>query len=251
MLDEVYIKTKKGGIFEKNTMLGFIIMLVIYLLIFFPSLFFLSFNNFPSILTGMWLFLLTVTFMILFFHFNQVDNISKSIAFINRNNAIFVVQLINSYETIEQTIDTAVNMYAANNGVTYGETNQNKAHEKDIKMRRNSKEEFSKALNDILEHYTQFPSEYHVKPCNERSALDNLFCYNIENNGLTYVETIKGTYNFLYLKSPKVIEVTKRTFTVRFLNERNELCIVKFTNCYQGIIEELNRYAEENLSMYL
>lgn len=115
------------------------------------------------------------------------------------------------------------------------------AYEKEVRERRNNLLSFGVALDDILAHLKKHPDKYYVLPNEKRLKLDNLFVYNLENNGLVWIETNNATYKFLILNKPKIIEENKKNFTIGFYNEKNEFCSVKFSNCFGNLIDEIKK----------
>ena len=99
------------------------------------------------------------------------------------------------------------------------------------------------ALDDILGYLKINPKKYHLLPDSKRSRLDNLFMYNVENNGLVDIETKNAKYKFLILNNPEIVNQNKKHFTINFYNEKNELCTAKFSNCYGNIVDGI----KENL----
>ncbi|MBD5106465.1 MAG: hypothetical protein HDT41_05750 [Lachnospiraceae bacterium] len=251
MNDEVYLKTETGGLWEKNTRLAFAIYTFIGIIIFFTFL--LAIPLFiPTIPITLWSVVIFILFLIILVYLtvklNQRHNMSKSTAFIKRDGKLYAIQLLYTKEKLGT--ETSRNMIYMPSGTALQSTTLDNnfkvatdvlAYEKDIRERREKAESFVIALDDILEHLSNKPEEYHLLSDNKRTKLDNLFRYHVENNGLAYIETKNSTYNFLILDNPEIMNRNKNNFTIAFHNEKNEKCTAKFTNCYGNIMEEIDK----------
>lgn len=119
--------------------------------------------------------------------------------------------------------------------------NDVQAHESEGRSRRCKPTSFSAGLDDILMYLNKHPKQYKARPDHKKSKVDFLFMYNIQNAGMTTVSTKNANYNFLILNRPKVVEDNKRYFKIRFLNQQNEICTSKFTNCYEHLIDDIKK----------
>ncbi len=246
MEDKIYVKTKDDGIWEKNATLGFGLYLVIYIIIFFGSIFSLFFLNIPIFILTIWLIFITIFLIIKSFNANQSKNLSKSTAFIERNGKLYAIQLL--YTKKDLGTETNRNiiympsgtlLQAATLGNNIKVAKNVQAHEKEVRERRNNCKSFSIGLDDILQYLEKHPNDYKVLPNSKRTKLDNLFMYNIENAGMPTIATENAEYKLLILNNPKVINENKKNFTISFYNEENELCNAKFSNCFDKIINNI------------
>ena len=117
--------------------------------------------------------------------------------------------------------------------------NDVQAHEKEVRERRKNPISFSIALDDILEYIGENSKIYEPIPDAKRSMIDKIFKVNIQNAGLYTLNTKNAQYGFLILNNPKIMKETKRYFIVSFESEKKEACTVKFSNCFDGIIDEI------------
>lgn len=115
-------------------------------------------------------------------------------------------------------------------------------HEKEVRARRQNPASFSIGLDDVPDHIGREPGAYDAMPDSERSVIDYVFKNKIQNSALYTINTKNARYGFLILNNPKVIEETEKYFVLSFTSEHDELCSVKFTNCFDGIIEEIKNY---------
>lgn len=248
MNDEIYLKTENGGIWEKNPHLAYALYTLVGTIIFFTFVFIMS-SFIPItllVIVSFILFLIILVYLAMMM--NQRHNMSKSTAFIKRDGKLYAIQLL--YTNKALGTETTRNMvYTPSGSVLQAATFDNnskvasdvQAHEKELKKRREKAESFVMALDDILKHLENNPKDYQVLSNDKRSKLDNLFRYNVENNGLINIETDNALYMFLILNNPKIIDENKKNFTIRFYNEKNELCNAKFSNCFGNIIKEINK----------
>lgn len=93
MEDKIFLKTKYDGLWEKNPHLAFGVYLVIYLILFFSSIFLFIFNDVPGFLLAIWLILLTVGVIVLSLYLNEVRNMSKSTGFVKKNGILYLIKL--------------------------------------------------------------------------------------------------------------------------------------------------------------
>lgn len=246
MEDKIYMKEKEDGIWEKNAILGYGLYTIIYLIIFFCSIFVFIFLGIPTFVLIIWLICISIYIVVKELLVNQSKNMSKSTAFIERDGKLYAIQLL--YTNKKLGIETSRNMiYMPSGTILQAATLKNnievaknvQAHEKEVRNRRINPLSFGVALDDILKHLEENPKDYSVLPNSKRSKLDNLFMYNIENAGMRTVMTKKANYNFLILNNPKVTNVNKKNFTIEFYNQNNETCSAKFSNCYDKLIENI------------
>lgn len=248
MEDKIYMKEREDGIWEKNATLGFGIYIIIYLIVFFGSIFGFAFLGIPSFILYIWLIFITIYVVVKAVLVNQSRNMSKSTAFIERDGVLYAIQLL--YTRKELGTETSRNMiYMPSGTILQAATLKNdfdvakdvQSHEKEVRNRRNNPLSFGVALDDILNHLEKHPKHYSVLPNNKRSKLDNLFMYNIENAGMHTIITKNANYNFLILNNPKVTNVNKKNFTIEFYNQNNEICSAKFSNCYDEFIDKIKK----------
>lgn len=246
MEDKIYMKTKDDGIWEQNATLGFGLYLVVYLIIFFGSIFGFTFLNIPGFILAIWLVFISVFLIVKSVVVNQSRNMSKSTAFIERDGKLYAVQLLYTRKSLgTETTRNIVYMPSGtifqaatlNNNIKVAKDVQ--AHEKEVRERRNNCVSFSIGLDDILQYLSENPNDYKVLPNNKRTKLDNLFMYDRENAGMPTIITENANYNFLILNNPKIINENKKNFTISFYNEKNELCNAKFSNCFDKIVKDI------------
>lgn len=246
MEEKIFLKNKKASLWESNPHLAIGIYIIFYSILLFGSIILSAFGNIPGIVLVVWLILMTIMFFVLIIHLNQVENMSKSTAFIKRNDKLYSIQLLYSNEIETKTSKTNYT-YAPSGTLLQAATLPKnievaanvQSHEQEVRDRRKNAESFIIALDDILDYLKQKPEKYELLPNSKRSRLDNIFRYNIENNGMVHIGTKKAMYNFLILNNPRVAKQSKRNFLIEFYNENNELCAAKFTNCFGNIIEEI------------
>lgn len=250
MEDKIYVKKEessvKDGVWEINPALGFGLYIMLYLIIFFGSIFLFVFIGIPTFLLAMWLIFISIYLIVKTVLVNQSRNMSASTAFIERDGILYAIQLL--YTKKELGTETSRNMiYMPTGTILQAATLKNnfdvakdvQAHEKEVRERRKNIVSFSIALDDILKYLDEKPKAYSVLPNSKRSKLDNLFMYNIENGGMKNIITKNASYNFLILNNPKVTNENKKNFTIEFYNQNNEICSAKFSNCYDKLIENI------------
>lgn len=246
MEDKIYMKTKDDGIWEKNATLGFGLYLIVYLIIFFGSIFGFTFLNIPGFILAIWLVFISVFLIVKSVIANQSRNMSKSTAFIERDGKLYAVQLLYTRKNLG-TETTRNIIYMPSGTIFQAATLSNnikvakdvQTHEREVRERRNNCISFSIGLDDILQYLEKNPNDYKVLPNNKRSKLDNLFMYDRENAGMPTIITENANYNFLILNNPKIINENKKNFTISFYNEKNELCNAKFSNCFDKIVNDI------------
>lgn len=246
MEDKIYIKTKYDGIWEKNVTLGFALYLIVYLIIFFGSIFGFCFLNIPGFILAIWLVFISIFLIVKSVIINQSRNLSKSTAFIERDGKLYVIQLLYTRKSLETETNRNI-VYMPSGTKAQAATLYNnfkaamnvQAHEKEVSERRNNCISFSIGLDDILQHLEKNPNDYKVLANNKRTKLDNLFMYDRENAGMPTIGTENAYYNFLILNNPKIINENKKNFTISFYNEKNELCNAKFSNCFDKIVKDI------------
>lgn len=247
MEDKIYMKNQDGGIWESNPQLAYAIAILLGMIPYFIITFLIAciLPVTATVIIGFILFIVVLVSMAI--NLNQRHNMSKSTAFIQRDGKLYAVQLL--YTKKELGTETSRNMvYMPSGTILQAATLKNnfevardvQAHEKEVRERRQKASSFSIALDDILEYLKTNPKKYHLLPNNKRSKLDNLFRYNLENNGLVDIETKNAKYKFLILNNPKIVNQNKKQFTINFYNENNELCTAKFSNCYGNIVDGIN-----------
>lgn len=247
MEDKIYMKNQDGGIWESNPQLAYAIAILLGMIPYFIITFLIAciLPVTATVIIGFILFIVVLVSMAI--NLNQRHNMSKSTAFIQRDGKLYAVQLL--YTKKELGTETSRNMvYMPSGTILQAATLKNnfevardvQAHEKEVRERRQKASSFSIALDDILEYLKTNPKKYHLLPNNKRSKLDNLFMYNLENNGLVDIETKNAKYKFLILNNPKIVNQNKKQFTINFYNENNELCTAKFSNCYGNIVDGIN-----------
>lgn len=245
MKDIIYTKTTKDNLWTNNPHIAFSLMIFPITILFIASIFIIP----PLLGFLIWIefFLVLIVPTVLTLKLNQRYNMSKSTAFIKRNNILYVVQLLYTKKDLGKAYKNTI--YAPSGSILEAATLDNnikaaeyvQTHEKEIRERRKNINNFSLGLTDILTYLAEKPKRYSVIPNEKRSKIDNIFMYDLENNGMCDISTKNAEYKFLILKNPKIINKNKKTFTVSFDNEKGEYCTAKFTNCFDGIIEEIEK----------
>lgn len=246
MEDKIYMKETNDGIWEKNPTIGFSLYLIIYLIIFFVSIFGFELLQIPTFLLVIWLIFISVYLVVKSCLVNATKNMSKSTAFIERDGKLYAIQLLYTNEELG-TETSKHNIYMPSGTILQAATLKNnfevaknvQTHEREVRNRRNNPVSFRVALDDILKYLEKYPEDYSILSNNKRSKLDKLFMYNIENAGMSTISTENANYNFLILNNPKITKENKRNFTIEFYNQNNELCSAKFSNCYNKLIENI------------
>lgn len=249
MEDKIYMKNQDGGIWEKNPNFAYAITMLLGMIPYFVITFLMTYilPDTAAVIIGFVLFIVVLVSMAI--KLNQRHNMSKSTAFIQRDGKLYAVQLL--YTKKELGTETSRNIiYMPSGTILQAAALKNnfevawdvQAHEKEVRERRQKAASFSVALDDILGYLKVNPKKYHLLPDSKRSKLDNLFMYNVENNGLVDIETKNAKYKFLILNNPEIINQNKKQFTINFYNEKNELCTAKFSNCYGNIVDGINKY---------
>lgn len=251
MKDKIYIKTESGGLWENSPHMAFGIYMLVYLIFFFVSIFFSAFKHIPGYVLAVWLIFISVYLIVKTILMNQSKNMSKSTAFIKRDNKLYAVQLLYTHKKLGTEYDGDC-IYMPSGTLIQGATLYNnfkvskdvQTREKEVRARRSYENSFAVGLDDILKHINIKPKQYKILSKIKRSKLDNLFMYNIENAGMCTIMTSDANYNFVILNEPKIVKTTKKYFVIEYKNENGELCTSKFSNCYSGLIDEINRIHE-------
>lgn len=101
MEDKIYAKTKDDGIWEKNPHLGFGLYMIVYLVVFFGSIFGFAFLSIPGFVLTIWLITISIYLIAKSILVNLSKNMSKSTAFIERDGNLYAIQLLYTKKTLE------------------------------------------------------------------------------------------------------------------------------------------------------
>ena len=246
MNEKLYMKTKYDGLWEDNPHLAFGICIVLYIIVLAISIvIFAWFLNFlPMIVFVVWLLFSMLFLAFKVIQVNQAKNMSKSTAFIEKDDKLFVVQLMYRKDNNYQPHDFIHGVGAAALLHNFKVAKSVQEAEIEVRNRRKNPESFVKGLNSILSFLEKKPNRYRVLPNYKRSFLDNLLRYDLENGGLTTISMPDADYKFLILKKPKILSETKKNFTISFYNEKDELCNAIFSNCYGDIITTIKKMSK-------
>ena len=242
MNDRVYSKKKTKDFIEEHPK----IFLCVYTLFIISAFIFID-VKFLYMIDIDKMIAINVVFLIimeiLFLNINQEHNMSRSTAFISRDGKLYSVQLLYTKSDIGAP-NAGMSFYGAEEvGADLGH-NIDAAinvhlHEKELRNRRKNDASFSIALDDILATIKKNRKAYYLPSDNERSFLDKMFLYNIVNNGLSDIETKNNKYKFLILNNPRIQSERKNVFVISFDNEEGKRCTAKFSNCYDGLLQDI------------
>jgi hypothetical protein len=211
MNETIYIKTRYDGLWEENPTLG----CIIYGLLFFIPLlgieWLLSILSIPILFDIIIGLVYLILFILIIISIIQSKYVSKSTAFIKRNNQLYAIRI--------DSVD---------------ESNRKGSYDREEPLT------YSQALNNILVYLANYPGEYQILSNFKRDEVDNIFSVAFNNNALCNIKIGQSRYGFLILNNPKVVKVTKKHFIMEFYNEYNNICVAKFSNCYTGLIENIN-----------
>ena len=216
--DKVFLKTKNDGLWENSPIIAVVIYMLIYLILFFGSMFLFTFNDIPGVILAIWLILLTVGLVGISVYLNETRNMSKSTGFVKREGILYLIKLGYDSEvnnnmvytpsgSIAQAVTLEHNIKAA------GQVQQ---AEKEVRDRR----ENPQAYIDILDYKLNISKQKNYLP--------------------------KGCIEFIVLDEPKVEKQNKNFIWVSYKKgkERN---IKKIRNAYDGLIEEINNGDSDKL----
>ena len=216
--DKVFLKTKNDGLWENSPIIAVAIYMLIYLILFFGSMFLFTFNDIPGVILAIWLILLTVGLVGISVYLNETRNMSKSTGFVKREGILYLIKLGYDSEvnnnmvytpsgSIAQAVTLEHNIKAA------GQVQQ---AEKEVRDRR----ENPQAYIDILDYKLNISKQKNYLP--------------------------KGCIEFIVLDEPKVEKQNKNFIWVSYKKgkERN---IKKIRNAYDGLIEEINNGDSDKL----
>ena len=209
--DKVFLKTKNDGLWENSPTISFAIYLLIYLILFFGSMFLFIFNNVPGIILTIWLILLTVGLVGMSVYLNETRNLSKSTGFVKRDGMLYLIKLGYDSEVNNNMIYTpsgsiAQTVTLEHNVKVAGQVQQ---AEKEVRDRR----ENPQAYIDILDYKLNISKQKNYLP--------------------------KGCIDFIILDEPKVEKQNKNFIWISYKKgkERN---IKKIRNAYDGLVEDIN-----------
>lgn len=209
--DKVFLKTKNDGIWENNPTIAFAIYTLIYLILFFGSIFIFAFNDIPGVILAIWLILLTVGLVGMSVYLNETRNMSKSTGFVKRDGILYLIKLGYASEVNSNMVYTPSGSIAQmatleHNVKVAGQVQQ---AEKEVRDRRKNPQ----AYIDILDYKLNISKQKNYLP--------------------------KGCIEFIVLDEPKVEKQSKNFIWVSYKKgkERN---IKKIRNAYNGLIEEIN-----------
>ena len=229
--DKVFLKTKSDGLWESNPHIAFAIYMFGGIFIFFI---FLMLGH--TLIGLLFSILLSV---ILPVKKNNEDNISKSIAFIKRNNKWYAIKLMYSYADSGVIVHAPAGSFLQaatlphNIDVAFNIQNQ----EKQIRKLREIEEIYSLTLDGVLKTLEE---KKYSKPIYEKADkkidyLLNKYYFNeifIDNNQLC---------GYIILNNLKLVKVSNKFITFSFNDENGNKKNMKFRNAYKGLIEEITK----------
>ena len=209
--DKIFLKTKNDGLWENNPTIAFVIYMLIYLILFFCSMFLFVFNDVPGVILAIWLILLTVGLISMSVYLNETRNISKSTGFIKREGILYLIKLGYDSEVNSNMVHTPSGSIAQAVTLEYNMNvaGQVQQEEKEIRDRR----ENPQAYIDVLDYKLNISKQKNYLP--------------------------KGCIEFIILDDPKIEKQNKNFIWVSYKKgkERN---IKRIRNAYDGLIEEIN-----------
>ena len=209
--NKVFLKTKNDGLWENSPIIAFAIYILIYLILFFGSMFLFIFNDIPGVILATWLILLTVGLVGMSVYLNETRNMSKSTGFVKREGILYLIKLgydseVNGNMVYTPSGSIAQAVTLEHNIKVAGQVQQ---VEKEVRDRR----ENPQAYIDILDYKLNVSKQKNYLP--------------------------KGCIEFIILDDP-IIEKENKNFIWVSYKKGKERNIKKIRNAYDGLIEEIN-----------
>ena len=242
--ETIYMKTKKEGLWEECpavACLGYMaIGLILFFVLFFsPFCYGIATENAIVVLLepiAMILGLFSLGYFSVYkiVQTNNEKNISKSIAFINRDNHWYAIKLMYNPAaagtplympsgSIAQAATMPTNIKVASNI---------QSMENEIRKQRQDTSVFSATLTDVLDAiYFGSAKEFNA------SKADKWIDMKVNKYAFQEISTQNGrTVGYIILNNVRVVKVTKKRITLEFENEKNETKQMQFHNCYGGLV---------------
>lgn len=239
--DKVFLKTKYDGLWESNPHLAFLPCMFGGIIGLFVFLFLgIITDSFISVLCYiLGIIFLVVIGILLPVKKNNENNISKSIAFIKRDNKWYAIKLMYDYA------DAGLTFYAPSGSILQGATLphnisvaiKTQGQEKYIKKLREVEKNYSDALDGILE---SLKDDNYSKPiyAGVDQKIDyflNKYCFNE-----IYISK-KKLCGYIILNNPKIDNIDNKYITITFTDENGNQKTMKFRNSYDGLVDELKK----------
>lgn len=239
--DKVFLKTKYDGLWESNPHMAFLPCMFGGIIGLFVFLFLgIITNSFISVLC----YILGIVFLIVIgillpVKKNNENNISKSIAFIKRDNKWYAIKLMYDYA------DAGLMFYAPSGSLLQGATLphnisvaiKTQGLEKYIKKLREVEDNYSNALDGVLKSLKE---NNYSKPIYESADQKIDYFLNKYSFNEIFIEK-KKLCGYIILDNPKVENVDNRFITISFDDENRIRKTMKFRNAYDGLVEELEK----------
>jgi hypothetical protein len=165
---------------------------------------------------------------------NNEKNISKSIAFINRDNHWYAIKLMYNPAA------AGTPLYMPSGSIAQAATMPNnikvaskiQSMENEIRKQRQDTSVFSATLTDVLDAiYFGSAKEFNA------SKADKWIDMKVNKYAFQEISTQNGrTVGYIILNNVRVVKVTKKRITLEFENEKNETKQMQFHNCYGGLV---------------
>lgn len=243
--DKVFLKTKNDGIWETAPHMAFLPYMFagiggffIFMILGFVILFTVSSNLFMYFFIALGVLFLIIVGVVIPVKKNNDNNISKSIGFIKRDNKWYVIKLMYDHNdsgvilnapsgTLAQAVTLPNNLKVASNI---------QKQEEYIRQARLVKENYSKALDGILE---SIKNEDYLEPL--YANIDAKIDYILNKNCFKEIYIKKRKLcGYIILNNLKIENIDDKFITVSFTDQNNIYKKMKFRNAYDGLIEEIN-----------
>lgn len=159
---------------------------------------------------------------------NYYSNLSKSIAFVKRDNMLYVIQLgyldTPSSAIINDPSGNIAQIAALKDNFEVAKGVQDA--EKEVRERRVKEEIYTLALDEILKEIQKKPKKYYRKK--ERG--ETKFYGSLH---------VKGVIGFLILEEPRIERETKGYLWISYKDRHGERTKIKFRNAYGKMKEEI------------
>lgn len=237
--DKVFLKTKKDGLWETNPHIAFTLFLIGGILLLGAVIFifgFFPFNAFVIVISEL---IIMIGITLLSIKINNDRNISKSIAFIKRNNKWYAIKLMYDSSLAGDFI------YMPSGSAGQVITNKHNANvasniqnmEQQIKNIRTQKEAYINALDDVLLTLEKGEAKPHLY-----SNGDKKIDYLLNGYAFEEIHTINNKlYGYLILNNLKIEKINQKYITISFDGDKGIRRIMKFRNVYDGLIDEMQK----------
>ena len=239
MNNKIYLKETKDNLWTNNPALA---MLITCLIIIIPAIWKISLLE--DILGPLSTLLIIFLPAYITVKMNLRHNISKSTAFIFNDGHLYAIQL---FETKERLVNNSssdiINMPAGTVAQAASISNnlktakQTMAYENEIRDRRENPAAFYAGLQDVMDFKANNPNQ--VKHYTNLTGYDRYVKDHGENCGLMRLDTDTARYTFAELKNPKIEKISLKTFLISFDDEGNIRRTIKFSKCFDKLIEDI------------